>query len=240
MVKRAQTLKQRLPSVRAVLKGQGDTAQLQTLLLEAKALNVRSLAFGEWGVSALLVPKAIATDAAKLCQDSFERLSKSTGAITAWELDGDKLQLKGAITDTKSVMEQILTVWQRAWSGGIGGEFAGLDDLARLLEDVRGGKDAAEKLRKAAMLGQTVKDVATPGSPVREKLAKARQLLKEALELLAESGGGSEVVEFLSAVARGSCTLVLVNEKILNWLKTNGQLAKFRVLRSASSGTSGF
>ena len=73
------------------------------------------------------------------------------------ELDGDKLQLKGAITDTKSVMEQILTVWQRAWSGGIGGEFAGLDDLARLLEDVRGGKDAAEKLRKAAMLGQTVR-----------------------------------------------------------------------------------
>jgi len=237
MVKRAQTLRQRLPSVRAVLKGQGDTAQLQTLLSEAKTLNKRSLAFGEWEASALFVPKAIATDAAKLCQESFERLAKSAGAITAWELDGDKLQLKGSITDIKSAMEQILTVWQRAWSGGIGGEFAGLDDLARLLEDVRGGKDAAEKLRKAATLGQAVKDVPVPDSPAREKLTKARQLLKEALELLAESGGGSEVVEFLGAVARGNCTLALVNEKILNWLNSNGQLARFRVLRSASGAT---
>jgi len=43
-------------------------------------------------------------------------------------------------------------------------------------------------LRKAAALGQAVKDVPNPGFPVREKLTKARQLLKEALELLAESG----------------------------------------------------
>jgi hypothetical protein len=240
MINRAQALKQQLPLVRAVVKGQGDTAQLRTLLTEAMALNTRSLALSEWGAGALLLPKAIAIDAAKLCQGDFEKLAKSTGAIIAWKVDGDKLQLKGALTDSKSALEQILTVWQRAWTASIGNEFAGLDDLARLIEDVKGGKDAADKLKQAGMLGQQlVRGVPTPDPAVRDKVVKARQLLQEALKLLAKSGGGNEVVEFLGAVAKGNCTLALVNEKILNWLNTNGQLAKFRVLRS-TSGSTGF
>lgn len=188
----------------------------------------------------MVVPKANATDAARSCRETLERLTKWTKSITTWQLDEDKFHLKDAITNSLSAVEQIATVWQLAWKTSIRDEFSGLVDLAQLLEDAKGGKGAADKLKKAAVSAQAIQEVQTPRGAERKKLLEARQLKKEALELLSQSGADSEVVEFLSAVANRNCTLLLVNAHILDWLKTNGQLTRFRVQRSAPPGATGF
>jgi hypothetical protein len=230
MVSRAQELRQQLPAVRAALTGKGNTSQLQSLLADVKVLSDRSQAMEEWTAVVPLLNN-VAADTAKSGRDAVQRLANTMKTIVSWQVDGDKLQLKGAITNADSDLRLIYTGLQSGWKACIQGEFSGLADLAQLLQDIQGGARAAEKLRLAAALALAIQGIQVLRSTDRQKLIDAREKRKQALRELHDSGADREVVEFLSAVATRTCTLSVVNNHILTWLKANGQLGKFRVSR---------
>src|SRR5438876_212148 len=169
MVNRAQQLKQKLPSVRAILRGLIDVAQLQKFLSDIEAVERRSVSLEEWKTTTPLLPNTTAVAVAKESHANIDRLSKATTVIAAWQPDGDKLQLNGEISGSMSSLEQIHIAFQRGWKSGIAAQFSGLDDLGQLITDVKGGKLAAEKLKKAAILGRTLQEVQLPRVAERDK-----------------------------------------------------------------------
>src|SRR5262249_19278797 len=156
---RAQQLKETLPSVRAILQGQIDIAEMQKFLSAIQVVERRSVSLQEWKSTATLLPSATAAEVAKESHASIDRLSTATTAIASWQPDGDKLQLNSEISASSAALEQIHITFQRGWRTGITTQFSGLDDLAQLVIDINGGKHVAEKLRKAAAFGRSLQDV---------------------------------------------------------------------------------
>lgn len=136
---------------------------------------------------------------------------------------------KAGISQLATQVEQFDRIINRGWKTKINNAFAATGQLGGVLREISEtrqlGLEMEEIVLHADQLEAGLVDAEESGTRF-EELAIKRDRSREKLTNL---GAGKEVVDFLSAVANQSATLVAVTTQVRTWLDERNALGRFKV-----------
>jgi len=151
-----------------------------------------------------------------------QHLSKVSDTATLQDAAAKVSQLQGQVLQADGLLH-------RAWRTKIQQAFAATGQLGSVLREISEtqqlGSEMESLIKRADHLAASLDD-AERSTGEFNNLTTERDQSKEKL---AELGAGSQVVDFLLAVADQSATLASVTEEVRDWLDEGEALARFKV-----------
>lgn len=133
------------------------------------------------------------------------------------------------VSQLSSQVGQADAIIRRGWKTKIDQAFAATGELAAVLREIPETRQLGSEMEaigiQVAQLKPLLEDAEETAARF-EALAAERDRANDSLTKL---GAGKEVVDFLSAVATQSATLVTVTAEVRNWLDERNALGRFKV-----------
>lgn len=150
---------------------------------------------------------------------------KVASANTQHELSQIHHDIKSAVADLGELQRTMI----RGWEKSIQIAFEADAGLAKLLENMPQTQNIGQRLRQHCKAGLALKHNFPPDEAQQASLEQARLGLQQVRDELAQSGAGTQLIEFLLLAADKKATLAHLSPDVLKWLKDRDLLQYFIV-----------